>query len=172
MEGLALHGALPGLLDAHSAWGGRGAGCRVEAPSSGGTSGPLPADEAALIGESLPVTRESGDELSAGTVTATIRGVDEVDRPGAFSALGRIAALVAGQPRRPTPLQCRLAGRPAGGRDAASDRQPHRRRGTVITAGRERNRGVDAAVAVSLALQLGALWRPGCAWTTPEGGVR
>ncbi|WP_426513798.1 cation-translocating P-type ATPase [Dactylosporangium sp. McL0621] len=70
----------------------------------------LSVDEAALTGESVPVARDAGEELSAGTVAATGRAVGEVSRTGADSALGRIAALVAGQPRRATPLQRRLAG--------------------------------------------------------------
>jgi Ca2+-transporting ATPase len=70
----------------------------------------LSVDEAALTGESVPVHRDAGEELSAGTVTATGRAVGEVSRIGADSALGRIAALVAGQPRRATPLQRRLVG--------------------------------------------------------------
>ncbi|UWP79597.1 cation-transporting P-type ATPase [Dactylosporangium fulvum] len=70
----------------------------------------LSVDEAALTGESMPVTKAAGDDLSAGTVTATGRAVGVVSRIGADSALGRIAALVSGQPRRATPLQHRLAG--------------------------------------------------------------
>ncbi|MFG2041859.1 cation-translocating P-type ATPase [Dactylosporangium sp. NPDC048998] len=70
----------------------------------------LSVDEAALTGESMPVTRSDGDELSAGTVTATGHAVGEVTRIGGDSALGRIAALVSGQPRRATPLQRRLTG--------------------------------------------------------------
>ncbi|WP_238012295.1 cation-transporting P-type ATPase [Dactylosporangium sp. AC04546] len=70
----------------------------------------LTADESALTGESMTVSRAAGDELSAGTVTATGRAVGVVVRTGTDSALGRIAALVAGQPRRATPLQRRLAG--------------------------------------------------------------
>ncbi|MFI5911888.1 cation-translocating P-type ATPase [Dactylosporangium sp. NPDC051541] len=70
----------------------------------------LSVDEAALTGESVPVARSAGDELFAGTVAAAGRAVGAVSRIGPASALGRIAALVAGQPRRPTPLQRRLAG--------------------------------------------------------------
>ncbi|HTJ36109.1 MAG TPA: cation-transporting P-type ATPase [Dactylosporangium sp.] len=70
----------------------------------------LAADESALTGESMPVGRRAGDELAAGTVAVTGRALGEVVRTGAGSALGRIAALVSGQPRRATPLQRRLAG--------------------------------------------------------------
>ncbi|GAA1626736.1 cation-translocating P-type ATPase [Catellatospora bangladeshensis] len=67
------------------------------------------ADEAALTGESVPVARESGDELFAGTVLVTGRAVGTVVRTGAASALGRIAQLVATTSSGPTPLQRRLA---------------------------------------------------------------
>ncbi|MDG6105899.1 cation-transporting P-type ATPase [Dactylosporangium aurantiacum] len=70
----------------------------------------LTADESALTGESMTVAKDVGGELSAGTVTATGRATGIVLRTGPHSALGRIAALVAGQPRRATPLQRRLAG--------------------------------------------------------------
>ncbi|WP_344505783.1 cation-transporting P-type ATPase [Dactylosporangium maewongense] len=70
----------------------------------------LALDESALTGESMTVARSAGDELSAGTVTATGRATGVVVRTGEHSALGRIAALVAGQPRRQTPLQRRLVG--------------------------------------------------------------
>jgi Ca2+-transporting ATPase len=76
----------------------------------------LTVDEAALTGESVPVTKEAGAGdaemamLYAGTVASTGRAVGVVTRVGAASALGRIAALVAAQPHRATPLQRRLAG--------------------------------------------------------------
>ncbi|WP_327002092.1 cation-transporting P-type ATPase [Dactylosporangium sp. NBC_01737] len=70
----------------------------------------LALDESALTGESMTVSRGVGDELSAGTVTATGRAAGVVLRTGPASALGRIAALVSGQPRRQTPLQRRLVG--------------------------------------------------------------
>ncbi|WP_245563598.1 cation-translocating P-type ATPase [Longispora albida] len=70
----------------------------------------LTVDEAALTGESVPVTRGPGGELSGGTVVAAGRGCGVVTRTGPASALGQITALVAAQPRKPTPLQRRLAG--------------------------------------------------------------
>ncbi|MET7426305.1 cation-translocating P-type ATPase [Dactylosporangium sp. NPDC005555] len=70
----------------------------------------LALDESALTGESMTVSRDTGDEVSAGTVTATGRATGVVVRIGPHSALGRIAALVSGQPRRRTPLQRRLVG--------------------------------------------------------------
>ncbi|WP_213455430.1 cation-translocating P-type ATPase [Rhizomonospora bruguierae] len=67
-------------------------------------------DESALTGESVPVARRAGDEAAAGTVLLTGRGAGVVVRTGAASALGRIAALVAGARPGPTPLQRRLVG--------------------------------------------------------------
>ena len=64
-------------------------------------------DEAAMTGESIPVTRTAGEELLSGTVVTRGRGVGAVVRTGGESALGRIAALVGGRVR-PTPLQRRL----------------------------------------------------------------
>lgn len=66
-------------------------------------------DEAALTGESLPVSRDAGDELQAGTVLVTGRAVGVVTRTGPRSALGQIATLVARGGGGLTPLQRRLA---------------------------------------------------------------
>jgi Ca2+-transporting ATPase len=65
-------------------------------------------DEAALTGESVPVAREHGEELHAGTVLVTGRAVGVTIRTGPRSALGRIATLVASAGGGPTPLQRRL----------------------------------------------------------------
>jgi Ca2+-transporting ATPase len=67
-------------------------------------------DESALTGESVPVHRTAGDEVSAGTVLTTGRAAGVVVRTGAASALGRISALVAQTRPGPTPLQRRIAG--------------------------------------------------------------
>ncbi|MFC7549043.1 cation-translocating P-type ATPase [Plantactinospora sp. GCM10030261] len=67
-------------------------------------------DESALTGESVPVDREAGAEISAGTVVTVGRASGTVLRTGAGSALGRIAALVRGTRPGATPLQRRLAG--------------------------------------------------------------
>lgn len=68
----------------------------------------LELNEAGLTGESLPVHRERGETVSAGTVVTRGRGTALVARTGATSALGRIAAgLELGADRR-TPLQLRL----------------------------------------------------------------
>ncbi|WP_428982928.1 cation-translocating P-type ATPase [Phytohabitans maris] len=67
-------------------------------------------DEAALTGESVPVARDHGTEVYAGTVVVTGRAAGTVVRTGPASALGRIATLVATTRPGPTPLQRRLAG--------------------------------------------------------------
>jgi Ca2+-transporting ATPase len=66
-------------------------------------------DEAALTGESVPVAREAGEEVYAGTVVVAGRAHATVVRTGAGSALGRIGTLVAATRSGPTPLQRRLA---------------------------------------------------------------
>ncbi|MEU3425024.1 cation-translocating P-type ATPase [Streptomyces gardneri] len=65
-------------------------------------------DESMLTGESVPVDKDAGATLSAGTVVVRGRGVAVVTATGASSALGRIAALL-DERREPTPLQRRLA---------------------------------------------------------------
>ncbi|MFI6727378.1 cation-translocating P-type ATPase [Streptomyces atratus] len=65
-------------------------------------------DESMLTGESVPVHKDAGSLLGAGTVAMRGRGVATVTATGAASALGRIAALLDGT-REPTPLQRRLA---------------------------------------------------------------
>ena len=68
----------------------------------------LQTDESALTGESLPVEKDTGDEVFAGTVVTRGRGSGVVSRTGPDSALGRIADLLSNQRPRPTPLQLRL----------------------------------------------------------------
>ncbi|WP_306326916.1 HAD-IC family P-type ATPase [Streptomyces venezuelae] len=65
-------------------------------------------DESMLTGESVPVDKDTGATLGAGTVVVRGRGVAVVTATGASSALGRIAALLDDR-REPTPLQRRLA---------------------------------------------------------------
>ena len=66
-------------------------------------------DESAMTGESVPADRATGDEVLAGTVVSRGRAWGTVVRTGPDSGLGRIAALVASSPPRPTPLQRRLS---------------------------------------------------------------
>ena len=68
----------------------------------------LQVDEAAMTGESQPVDRRAGDELSSGTVVTRGRVLGVVVRTGADSGLGRIAALIASSGVSVTPLQLRL----------------------------------------------------------------
>jgi Ca2+-transporting ATPase len=51
-------------------------------------------DESMLTGESVPVDKDSGALLGAGTVVVRGRGIATVTATGAESALGRIAALL------------------------------------------------------------------------------
>ena len=72
-------------------------------------------DESALTGESVPVGHSArtadqpGHALSAGTVVVKGRAVLMVERTGARSAMGQIAAMLNVRPQ-PTPLQVRMAG--------------------------------------------------------------
>ena len=65
-------------------------------------------DEAALTGESVPVDREAGLLVLAGTTVVHGRARAVVTATGDTSTLGRIAALLGG-PRVATPLQRRMA---------------------------------------------------------------
>ncbi|TCC16057.1 cation-translocating P-type ATPase [Kribbella sindirgiensis] len=69
----------------------------------------LQADESTLTGESVPVEKDTADQLYAGTVVTRGRGTGLALRTGSNSALGKIAALLSGQRPRATPLQRRLA---------------------------------------------------------------
>ena len=66
-------------------------------------------DESSLTGESVPVDKAAGEEVSAGTVVLRGRTRYVVSATGARSALGRIASLLGTAPGL-TPLQHRLAG--------------------------------------------------------------
>jgi Ca2+-transporting ATPase len=81
----------------------------------------LQVDESAMTGEAVPVDKEAPGEpgggqppedgagvVHAGTVVTKGRARAVVTSTGAHSSLGRIAALIADQPRRQTPLQQRL----------------------------------------------------------------
>ncbi len=68
----------------------------------------LQVDEAAMTGESQPVDRTVGEELSSGTVVTRGRAAGSVLRTGRDSGLGQIAALIASAGVTVTPLQLRL----------------------------------------------------------------
>ncbi|GAA5335781.1 MULTISPECIES: cation-translocating P-type ATPase [Thermus] len=65
-------------------------------------------DESVLTGESVPVERGEGEEVYAGTLLVRGRALMEVTRTGLKSAMGRIAALLAGMEEEKTPLERRL----------------------------------------------------------------
>ncbi|HEU5036627.1 MAG TPA: cation-translocating P-type ATPase [Nocardioides sp.] len=69
----------------------------------------LQVDESTMTGESVPVTRQVGEQLFAGTVVTRGRAHGTAVRTGSHSALGAIAASVAAAGVRPTPLQQRLS---------------------------------------------------------------
>lgn len=69
----------------------------------------LQLNEASMTGESLPVEREAGEEVTGGTLVTKGRAAMLVTRTGARSGLGRIASGLAAAEVRRTPLQRRLA---------------------------------------------------------------
>ncbi|MEV4840115.1 cation-translocating P-type ATPase [Nonomuraea sp. NPDC049486] len=81
----------------------------VPADARLGEAAALLIDESALTGESVPVDKNPGDEIAAGTVVLRGRGRGEVSATGAASATGRIAALMVAAAGL-TPLQRRLVG--------------------------------------------------------------
>jgi len=69
---------------------------------------PVAVDESLLTGESLPVDRDPGAELAAGTLVVRGRCYATVIRTGLASAMGRVAALLGRVRQEPTPLEKRL----------------------------------------------------------------
>ncbi|MCS6966624.1 MAG: cation-transporting P-type ATPase [Candidatus Kapabacteria bacterium] len=65
-------------------------------------------DESILTGESVPVEKGIGDELSAGTLLVRGRVLLQVERTGMQSAMGRIAELLGRVTESKTPLEQRL----------------------------------------------------------------
>jgi Ca2+-transporting ATPase len=65
-------------------------------------------DEAVLTGESLPLERQPGEEAFCGTLVVRGKGLLEVTRTGAASAMGRLATMLGSIRAEPTPLERRL----------------------------------------------------------------
>ena len=84
------------------------AGDRV--PADGATSEPeaLNVDESVLTGESLPVEKNDGDELLSGTLISHGRALLHVQRTGAASNMGKLAATLGAIDTSKTPLERRV----------------------------------------------------------------
>ena len=83
-------------------------GDRVPADGLTPAGSALMVDESILTGESLPVEKEPGSELFAGTLVLRGTAHVTVTRTGATSALGRLALLLEKVEAEPTPLERRL----------------------------------------------------------------
>jgi len=84
------------------------AGDRVPADARLTDARDLALDESTLTGESLPVSRRAGDEVSSGTLVVRGLATAVVTRTGAASAMGRLATLLGEVVQEPTPLERRL----------------------------------------------------------------
>ena len=82
-----------------------GSGSRIAADARLVTAYSLQADESSLTGESLPVAKSPGDEISAGTLVVAGEGRAEVTATGVRSRFGRISALAQTVKPPKTPLQ-------------------------------------------------------------------
>ncbi len=65
-------------------------------------------DESILTGESLPVDKSSGSDMSCGTLVVRSKGYIEVTHTGAASTMGRLAAMIESVEVGKTPLERRL----------------------------------------------------------------
>jgi Cu+-exporting ATPase len=72
------------------------------------TGGRSTVDESSLTGEPLPVLKQSGDEISAGTVNYNGTMTVQARRPGGDTVLGDIVRMVEDAQTREAPVQ-RLA---------------------------------------------------------------
>lgn len=85
------------------------AGARVAADATVETAQGAKLDVSNLTGESVPIDVTKHDRLDAGTTLVAGRMEATVTATGADSALGRLAHLIGGIDRSPTPLQKRLS---------------------------------------------------------------
>jgi Ca2+-transporting ATPase len=82
-----------------------GSGSRIAADAKLVTAYSLQADESSLTGESLPVAKAPGDEISAGTLVVGGEGKAEVTATGLASRFGRISKLAQSVKPPKSPLQ-------------------------------------------------------------------
>src|SRR5512140_1143731 len=82
-----------------------GPGSRIAADAMLVTAYGLQADESSLTGESLPVAKAPGDEISAGTLVVAGEGRAEVTATGLATRFGKISALAQTVKPPKTPLQ-------------------------------------------------------------------
>jgi len=83
-------------------------GGRVPADGCVDGEGGLLVDESILTGESVPVEKNTGDEVFAGTMVVRGSAYCEATRTGSNSAMGRIAGMLDSVHSDPTPLERRL----------------------------------------------------------------
>lgn len=85
-----------------------GEGERVAADAQLREAGSLACDESLLTGESVPVAKEAGDMLFAGTMAVAGHGLAEVQSTGARTRMGEIGVTLDRIDLAPTPLQATL----------------------------------------------------------------
>lgn len=73
------------------------------------TSVRLQAEESALTGESIEISKDKGDMVYSGTVIVTGHGLAEITATGMATELGKIAGMLADENTRQTPLQKKLS---------------------------------------------------------------
>jgi Ca2+-transporting ATPase len=84
------------------------AGERLPADGAVAQQTGLLVDESMLTGESIAIDKRTGDEAFAGTLVVRGKGFVDVTRTGSASAMGRLAAALAGVATDRTPLERRL----------------------------------------------------------------